>query len=226
MSADLPDLRSLLPDDASDEDVEALRAVDGLLRSAPAPVEEVPDTLTAAVGRIPRRERPERRRGGAGGGRVVALRRRRTAALAIAAAIAGVAFAVGWFASGDSSRSDTRVEEVALAATPNGPPDGRMEVAVLAKDDAGNWPLLGQVQGLEPTGPGEYYELWLTKDRRVVLSCGRFTVDASGAAKDVWLNAPYKWSDYDDWVVTKEMPGQKPARSKWLLRVAIAGTQA
>lgn len=223
MSTDLPDLRSLLPDDATDEDVEALRAVDQLLRSAPPPVEAVPDTLTAAVGRIPRRERPER--GRAGGGKVVALRRRRAATFAIAAAIAGIAFVVGWFANGGEGGRGGTVEQIALTATPNGPPDGRMDVAVIEKDGAGNWPLLGQVTGLEPTAPGEYYELWLTKDRKVVLSCGRFTVDANGVAEDVWLNAPYKWSDYDEWVVTKEMPGQKPARSKWLLKVDIVGTK-
>jgi hypothetical protein len=212
-----PDVGDLVPEDVSDEELAELARVHALLRDAPAPPAEVPDQLTQRVLALAER----RRKGGEPSGVSALVRRRRKlAALALAAALAGLGFVVGFFARGDEGRGEP-VEEAALAATPNGPADGRMVVSVLPKDAAGNWPLLGQASGLEPTDAGEFYELWLTRDRRVVLSCGRFTVAADGTAEDVWLNAPYSWSQYDDWVVTRESPGKRPARSKWLLRAPI-----
>jgi hypothetical protein len=44
-------------------------------------------------------------------------------------------------------------------------------------------------------------------------------VDADGQAQNLWFNAPYRFSEYDDWVVTLEGPGNE--RSRVLLRAPV-----
>jgi hypothetical protein len=55
----------------------------------------------------------------------------------------------------------------------------------------------------------------MTKEDKLESPCGRFVVDAQGAAHDFWLNAPYEFGTYDRWVVVAVLPGQAP--SGWLL---------
>ena len=200
---DTPDLTELVGEDVSEAELESLRRVHELLRSVPPPP-EVPGSLTRSVLGIPRRAR------------AVSSRRRLGAGLALAAALAAAAFGGGYWAGGDGGESiAAAVERVPLTPTPQGPAGAEMLVDVLPIDQAGNWALVGQVSGLPRLQKGAYYELWLTKGTKLAVSCGRFVVDESGRAKHVWLNAPYKFREYDDWVVTAERPGKK--RSAWLL---------
>jgi hypothetical protein len=194
------DLRELVGDDVPEPELDRLRSVDALLRATPAPP-ELPDTLTSAVRAIP---------GSSGGG----SRRRLFAGLGIAAALAAGTFGIGIWVGGDSDRPPI-FEEITLDATPQAPRDARMVIDVLPRDEAGNWPMAADASGLPPLPEGGYYEVWMTKAGRLMASCGRFVVDDRGKADDIWLNAPYPFTEYDRWVVVAMLPGQEP--SDWLL---------
>jgi hypothetical protein len=129
------------------------------------------------------------------------LPRRRRAALALlAAALAAAAFGAGWFANERSGD----VEAVALipmtgTALARG---ATASIELLPQDESGNWPMNVRVRGLTPSRDrSDYYEMWLTKDGKLVDPCGRFTVH-TGLTK-VALSVPYGLRQYDGWVVTR-----------------------
>lgn len=191
-------LRELVGDDVPEAELERLRAAhDALSSSPPPPVAS--ESLTSRVRQIPHAEAS---RGGRG--------RRALAGLAAAAAIAGVAFGLGWWASGGDDGLPV-AEVIELEPTAAAPEGAWMRIDVLPVDDAGNWPMAADAGGLEPLPPGGYYELWLTRDGKRASSCGRFAVDETGQARDVWLNAPYAFEEYDRWIVVAIRPGQKPS---------------
>jgi hypothetical protein len=168
------------PEDLVPEERARLRRVHELLLQVPPPP-EVPRRLrTPSVVRL----RPQHRRW------VPAL---------IAAALLTAAFGTGYLAgrNGDpevvSSISMTGVGEARGAAA---------SIDLLPADDAGNWPMVVRISGLEPNARGgDWYELWLTRDEKLVASCGRFTVDEDETT--VYLSVPYRLRGYDGWVVTR-----------------------
>jgi hypothetical protein len=131
------------------------------------------------------------------------LRRRRglTAVLALAAAIAAFA---GGYAFGHSKSSP-----VAFTAERTIPMHGAAGVhgvlQLAAADKVGNWPMLVEVSGL-PQQPSRraYYELWLTRNGKPIVSCGQFRVH--GKTTRVQLNVPYSLHRFDGWVVTVQPP--------------------
>jgi hypothetical protein len=78
---------------------------------------------------------------------------------------------------------------------------------VLPVDEAGNWTMVADVGGLPALPEDGYYELWLTEDHELSVSCGRFRTPASGDAEKLWFNAPYPFDDYERWVVVAVRPG-------------------
>jgi hypothetical protein len=75
-------------------------------------------------------------------------------------------------------------------------------IDLLAKDEAGNWPMDVRVRGLAPSEDrDDWYELWLTKDGELAASCGTFIV-AEGVT-EVHLSVPYPLKRFDGWVVTR-----------------------
>jgi hypothetical protein len=131
--------------------------------------------------------------------RVVAFpRRRRGALLAIAAAFAVAVLALGGalVQGGD----DTFV--VSMAGT-TAAPAASASLHVFQLDAAGNWPMEVSVEGLKPAASGRPYELWLTRDGKLEGLCGSFLTSASGSAV-VPMNAPYRFDEYDGWVVVEE----------------------
>jgi hypothetical protein len=195
-----PDLRELVGEDVPDPELERLRGADEALRVT-SPPPEVSESLTERVLRIPQaRRRLDRRRFLAG--------------LGIAAVLAGVAFAIGFWA-GSGEDGPPVAEVITLEATENAPSEARMIIDVLPRDDAGNWATSADVRGLPALPEGGLYEVWMTADRKLVALCGRFAVDERGRADDVWLNAPYPLKGYDRWVVVSSMRGEE--RSPWLL---------
>ena len=127
---------------------------------------------------------------------VNAFPRRRYTAIAAIAIAATLLIGVG-YAIGDRHSPANPVKTVAMA----GPDGATGSIALLAADEAGHWPLRFEVSGLPPLPRGETYTLWLTKDGRLVESCGSFVV-AAGTTK-VPLNAPYRLRQFDDWVVVR-----------------------
>lgn len=195
-----PSLPELVGDDVPPEELERLWGADALLRSVP-PAPEVPSSLTASV--LAPGQHPQARQS-----------RRLLAVGVLAAALgAAAAFLLSW-TSGDDFET---VDRVALRPTPEAP-GARMAIEVGALDEAGNWPLLVTVSGLARLPPGGYYELWLTKGGRLAANCGRFIVATQDETR-VYLNAPYRFTDFDRWVVVVDVPGREPA---WLLEGPVS----
>lgn len=131
------------------------------------------------------------------------LRRRRGALLAIAAALAVSAVALGatlFAGSGGGSVDVVTMEGTALAA------NATAALTVFGKDEAGNWPMELRVQGLPPASSGRPFELWLTRDDKLGALCGDFLTTTDGSTV-VPLNAPYRLDQFDGWVVVEEGSG-------------------
>jgi hypothetical protein len=180
-----PDLRELVGDDVSPDELERLGRVHELLvRAGPPP--ELPGELAAAP-------EPE--------ATVAMLPKRHWRPLAaLAAALALAAFGVGWLAAsaGDSGgESFPSIDfRVPMAGTPAAP-NAVASIAVAERDEAGNWPLAMTIRNLPPKAS---YELWLTKKGKLAALCGPFRTEGDSVA---YLNAPYRLRQYDGWVVTR-----------------------
>jgi hypothetical protein len=125
--------------------------------------------------------------------------RRRLALVALAAAFLVAAFGAGFFV-GDRGPGAERV--VAMVGTPQAAA-ASASLRVYEIDSAGNWPMRLDVKGLAPSRSGRPYELWLAKHGRLAALCGSFLPKTDGTAS-VRLNAPYRLSDYDSWVIVTE----------------------
>jgi hypothetical protein len=180
-----PDLRELVGEDVSPDELERLVRVHELLvRAGPPP--ELPGELAAAP-------EPE--------ATVAMLPKRHWRPLAaLAAALALAAFGVGWLAAsaGDSGgESFPSIDfRVPMAGTPAAP-NAVASIAVAERDEAGNWPLAMTIRNLPPNAS---YELWLTKKGKLAALCGPFRTEGDSVA---YLNAPYRLRQYDGWVVTR-----------------------
>ena len=126
-------------------------------------------------------------------------RKRRVAVLAFAAALAVAVFGAGFFVG---NRDEGAERVVAMSGTGQAA-GASASLEIFAADDAGNWPMELDVKGLVPSASGHPYELWLTKGGRLAALCGSFRVEPQGSTV-VPLNAPYKLSDFDAWVVVEE----------------------
>jgi hypothetical protein len=126
-------------------------------------------------------------------------RRRRGALLAVAAALAVSALALGGALVAGPAEG---VEHVTMEGTPAAA-SASASLTVFAIDEAGNWPMELKVHDLAPSAHGQPFELWLTRGGELKALCGAFLTDESGAAT-VPMNAPYRFSEYDGWVVVEE----------------------
>jgi len=190
MSEHRPDFDTLLPDDLESAERDRLRRVhDALVAAGPPP--ELPAGLTHAP-------MPEEQQ-------VVHLatrrRRRRLAVVALAASLAIAVFAAG-FSAGDHRGTPSAVATVAMKGTPLAD-QATASLALFEVDTAGNWPMKLSVKGLAPSPSGRPYELWLTRHGKAVSLCGSFVPRGDGTAS-VPMNAPYKLTEYDGWVIVEE----------------------
>ena len=174
-----PDFDELVGTDLSPSERERLERVHELLVAAgPPPPEVVPVA--------PVEPQPHRRRG---------------ALLALAAALAVAAFALGAaLVDGASGRNVDFTET--MTGTPSAA-NATASLAVFEIDAAGNWPMELTVAALPPAQSGRPFELWLTRDGRLGALCGAFLTDADGSAV-VPINAPYRFDEFDGWVIVEE----------------------
>jgi hypothetical protein len=128
-------------------------------------------------------------------------RRRRGMLLALAAALALAAFAIGTVV-GERSAGRTVDFEETMSGT-EAAANASATLVVYEIDEAGNWPMEMKVAGLPPAASGRAFEVWLTKDDELAALCGSFRTDASGSAS-VPMNAPYTFKEFDGWVVVEE----------------------
>jgi hypothetical protein len=187
-----PDFRELVGDDLAPEERARLKRVHELLVAA-GPPPELPPALVEPPGE----SRPS----------PIGLPRRRAGALlALAAAIALVAFLGGFVAGkkgvGQSSNNTIKTLQMhGTAANQNA--SARIDIQEL--DASGNWPLRVVIHGLPALPKGSYYEMFLTKNGRPTAACGIFGVN--GRTSTVHLNMPRNVGHYDGWIVTREIPG-------------------
>jgi hypothetical protein len=191
-----PDFRDLVGEDVPAGDAERLRRMHDLLLEA-GPLPELPPSLeTPAV--------DARERGTPEGQAIFQLlpRRRIGAALALAAAIALVAFFGGYLA-GYRNHGFTAVYEPTMRGVAG--VNASAVIKVGKRDDDGNWPLQLEVKGLPRVKNGAYYEMFLTRGKQR-FTCGTFT--SGGADKvTVRMTIPYDLHRGDGWIVTRERPG-------------------
>jgi hypothetical protein len=127
--------------------------------------------------------------------------RRRGALLAVAAALAVAAFAIG--AAVGNHTAGRSIDFVVTMDGTKTAPAASASLAVFDADAAGNWPMTMTVAGLGPRPSGRPFELWLTKNGKLAALCGSFVTNSKGSAS-VPLNAPYRFDDFDGWVVVVE----------------------
>jgi len=124
-------------------------------------------------------------------------RRRRARLLAVAAALGAVSFVVGILVANSGGPTTDRV--IAMS----GPGAANASLAIFEVDDAGNWPMELEVEGLGPPAGGGLYQLWLTKDGNLAALCGSFLAEPDGTTA-VPMNAPWKLNEFDGWVVVEQ----------------------
>jgi hypothetical protein len=196
-----PDFRELVGEDVPAEELARLRRADSLLRRTPPPPAEVPQSLTRSVEHLADPAAPPW------------PRRRVLLGVALAAAVAALAFGAGRWSDDDGF--ETRYT-VAMQATENAR-DAAGVIRVAAPDEAGNWQLELDVSGLPTLEPGEYYDLWLAEDGEYAAACGTFSVGEGETT--VRMTVSYRLAEFDTWVISRlAADGDEPP---WLLRAPI-----
>ncbi len=189
--SDAPDFRELVGEDLPPEEAARLERVHELLVAA-GPPPELPPRLQEPTA-LERKDN------------VSFLPRRRTGLLlGLAAAIALTAF-LGGFVSGQRHVPFNEDFSLPMHGT-SGATAASAIVHVGKVDSAGNWPLKVDVKNLPELPKGQYYEMFLTRGTNLrAASCGTFRV--AGNSDEVRLNAPYRLSGFNGWIVTQERPG-------------------
>ena len=178
-----PDFDELVGDDLDDAERARLRRVHDLLIAAGPPPDYAPEAPP-----VPSEAK------------VIPFQRRRTFALvALAAALAIATFGGGYFV-GDHRGGPERT--VAMAGTGQAV-NASASLELFPLDEAGNWPMELVVRNLKPSPSGRAYELWLAKGGKLSALCGSFRAEPDGSTS-VRMNAPYKLTDFDSWVVVEE----------------------
>jgi hypothetical protein len=191
-----PDFEELLGEEVSGPERRRLQRVHELLVAAGPPPELSPELE-------------------AGPNMAVTFRRRRAQswrrpALLAAALVALALAAFGGYLAGNGSRSSKAFSEVRTVAMRGtaAAPSARATIAI-GENYGENWPMRFVATGLPKLEGGEYYEVWLVRNGKVIGPCGGFLV-RNGSVR-TYLNAPYKLGPGSGWSVTRQTPGvRKP----------------
>jgi Anti-sigma-K factor rskA len=195
-----PHIRELVGDDVPEDELDALRRADALLRTVPPPPLQVPPSLTQAVAGL---TLPT----------PFWSRRRLAATVALAAALSALFFGVGrWTAGSDVDPLLT----VPLGATEDAPDAAAVIEVGERSEESGNWELELEVTGLPKLPAGRYYDLWLAKDGKYAVTCGSFNV-GPGTTR-VRLTVSYELSEYDTWVISEY---SREDATPWLLTAKV-----
>ncbi len=192
MRREPPRLDDLVGDEGPADELERLRRAHELLLAAGPPPE-----LTEAVAQPPRVE----------GASFLVRRRRLLVSLALAAALAGAAFGLGYAVSpgGEGFQAVRTVPMYGLGRLAG----ARADLKIGAPDAHGNIPIEMVVEGLPPLPAGGYYELYLSKAGKPRASCGTFRTGPGTTT--VRLSIAYRlepWGRWwDGWVITAHRPG-------------------
>ncbi len=189
-----PEFRELVGDDLTTEERARLERVHELLIAAGPPPE-----LPPALAEPPGESTPS----------PIALPRRRAGAmLALAAAIALIAF-LGGFVAGKQGVNQGDIKAVQHSLQMHGTGIDQTASATIdigGLDSSGNWPMRVVVRNLPRLSNGSYYEMFLTRHGKPIAACGIFTVAKSPST--FRLTMPPTIKSYDGWIVTRESPGR------------------
>jgi hypothetical protein len=190
-----PDFRELVGDDLSPEERARLEQVHDLLVAA-GPPPELPPALAE----------PPSEPGQSSVVPMVLPRRRAGAMLALAAAIALIAFLGGFVAGnhGVGQKSTNVIHTVVMHGTGSAQ-NASAKIDIEALDSSGNWPLRVVVRGLPSLPKGSYYEMYLTRHGKPMTACGIFTV--AGSPATIRMTMPPTARNWDGWIVTRETQG-------------------
>ena len=192
-----PDFDELVDRDLPEEERERLRAAHELLIQAGPPPELSPELESVPW--------PEEALGPVWSRKKKKPWFQRPVLLAAALATALVA---GFFL-GQSTNSSTTSLDARRTVQLHGTALGRGALATLElgkRDAQGNWPMVLHVKGLPKLPADGYYDLYLTKGGRPLVSCGTFNVDGDTV---VQFTAAYNLEHFDKngWVVVRKTPG-------------------
>jgi hypothetical protein len=185
-----PEFEDLVGPDVPPEDRERLEHVHNLLVEA-GPPPELPLSLAEAPSR------------GLDAAPMVLPRRRIGATIALAAAIALVAF-IGGLVIGYSKDTFNASREFPMKGT-KAAPNASATLKLGTADAAGNWPMKLTVRDLPQLEGRAYYELFLTRRGKPIVECGRF--EMKNDSTSIEFTVPYELNRFDGWVVTQWRPG-------------------
>jgi hypothetical protein len=191
-----PNFEELVGEDVPAEERARLRRAHDLLVAA-GPVPELPPSLEEpSFGAERERQRQHE------GAFQLLPRRRVGAALALAAAIALIAF-VGGYVAGFQRDGFSAQYSVAMHSVAGGA--ATADIKIGTRDSHGNLPLRLEVRNLPALKRG-YYEMYLTHgDTR--WTCGTFAGGGRSNVK-VRLSVPYQLGNGDGWIVVKHVLGR------------------
>lgn len=171
--SDTPNFRDLVGEGLPPGERERLERVHKMLIEAGPPPELPPELQEVPDGRGNVRELEP-----------TGLPRRRIgAALALAAAIALIAFVGGYLAG--YRHTNKNFESVRTVSLTNS--KAQAVVRFGPRDANGNTPMLVKVEGLQKLPASDYYVLYMTKDGKPVVVCGSFNV---GGPRSTTLRFP------------------------------------
>ena len=185
-----PEFRELVGNDLTPEERARLERVHELLVAAGPPPELPPELAEPPTGSRP--------------SPIVLPRRRAGAMLALAAAIALIAFLGGFVAGKKGVGQGGSIRTLQMHGTGSAQ-TASATIDIEKLDASGNWPLRVVVHRLPPLPTGSYYEMFLTRHGTRIAACGIFAVGEKTST--VRLTLPRGVGDYDGWVVTRETPG-------------------
>jgi len=191
-----PDFRELVGDDVEAEERERLERVHELLVAA-GPPPELPPSLADPDAEYSEPQPYE-----------FLPRRRAGAMLALAAAIALIAFLGGFVAGHRNGAQFNSLGSAAMHGT-KAAPSASATISWEERDASGNWPLKLVARNLPALPRNAHYEMYLTREGKRIASCGSFA--SGGRTVTVRLNAPYTTGRLG-WVVTREVRGS-PAQA-------------
>ena len=194
-----PDFEEIVDKDIAPEELARLQRAHDLLIAAGAPP-ELPPSL-AEPGAVEAEEEPT----------PFFNRRRNATVLVLAAALAVLAFGIGYLTGGknDNNESFAAKKTIVMHGTPTAPAGAIASIALGDRDDAGNWQMLVRASNLAKLRPGRYYTLWLTRNGRAIAPCGSFVVSGGDATTEARFTVAYKLKSFDGWVVTEQGRGDR-----------------
>lgn len=187
-----PDLEQLIGSDVETAERARLQRVHSLLVQAGPPPEISPSIKSGPTLGMTMSGRPR-------------PLRRRVLLLAAAISILAVVFLGGYIVGNGHGKTPGTVMQ--LTGTPAAP-SALASLQIEPVDSAGNWPMRLSVKGLPKLHGHWYYEVFLMRDGKPYAPCGSFKV-ATDQVTVVQLNAPYRLTHSDTWVVTKQPPDSK-----------------